>query len=784
MHASLPDGVGAAASGEVAGTGSGQGTISFVSMFACLVTEGKTPSIVVSDGAVSANTASQTTANGSENLTNLGASFGESTLDWMQFGNDNNVMPVSKINGNYIINADFPNILSFDDYGMTLSYNDGDKLCAHTGTSKGTASNSTITLSVMVDESVKHIRVYAGAWNSSATIKLYSSNGKLLASSSKFTAGSTSNCQVVTFELTVTEKTFVIIKNEPSDRADVGNVSLAGIAITGQAKQANSEIKLIEASNPNSATYDLTEEGTADWVYFGANKQKANADNISTDVLYGGLRTAGDFSSTLSYTDGEDGSASGLKTAKGFDFAKFNVTLASGDYMLKFFATAGTCTLSVCILDENGTVLYNGKTFNTLAENASAVIKLFISATVEETLTVVFYKDDSSSGVAGLSAVALEKDAVVEILTVTASASVTDTQSVYLDSCSSYDTLYWEHYSNAGTNVMLNATDLITSNNAESGNDFYDYVSLSWTNGKDNNVWCGNTNGKCLGSEISININVNPSVKEIQVFTGAWRATNVTSLYHNGEQIAVAPSFTAGDSSARKLVTFAFSTNKETTITIKITPSDIGDAGNVSCVAIVIAGEKQTPITSLSMTSTEMTDFNTTHINLTELGTLDWAYFNTQPHSDKIEEMNGGNLIDVTTLKVQDNLKFWDYKASFFWSNGTTLIGNPTDDDVDQSVGGTNNGVNGAYVSIDVTVNEGVNSVYLWIGGYSAQYYLEAINSNGNVIFSQKMHDEVSNTSFCYQTNFTVNSSGTETLKFVVYRTSGQNCSMCAVAVA
>lgn len=604
MHASLPDGVGSAASGEVGGTGSGQGTISFVTAFAFIASENKTPTISVEGQSVTATKLSQTSASGNENLSSIGDLYEESTLDWIHFGNINGVMPVQKENADVIVDYSFTSIYAFVDYAMSLSYDDGDKIASHTGTTDGSCSNHNIPVTMLVDENVKHIRVYVGAWNATNTVKLYG-NGTLLAKSDDIVAGGTSNCQIITFAVNVKAKTIVQVVCEISNSTTNGNVSIVAVAVTGKSNVA----------------------------------------------------------------------------------------------------------------------------------------------------------------------------------TATATVSVEDTQSVYLNNCSdTYETLYWEHYSSANNvNVMAKAQDLITSNTVISdGQDFYDYTDLSWTNGQQTTVYYKNHNGRASGNEIIAKIKVNPSVKQIKVFTGAWRATNTTALYEGDMLLTCASSFTAGESSQKKVVTFDITAKTNTFLTVKITPSDKGDSGNVSCVAIVVLGEKTTKKTTLSLeTNEEMTSYSTNKINLTEKGTADWAYLNP------LDEMKDSDYIDTSSLYVQDNLKFWDYKASFTWSNGTTNVTNPTDDDVPDITDGTNNGVNGCFVSIDVTVTSSTNYITIWSGGYHTEYYLEIINSKGVVVFNKLLHERDDNSgSFCYETKLKVDATETEKLKIVVYKTTGDNCSMSAIAVS
>lgn len=363
-------------------------------------------------------------------------------------------------------------------------------------------------------------------------------------------------------------------------------------------------------------------------------------------------------------------------------------------------------------------------------------------------------------------------------------ASIAAEGDIDLNDCDdTLDTLYWEHYQEQGTDCRLNTTDYILSNSIESTDRFfYDYAAkLSWTNGSNITAWGGNTNGSCMGSEVAMEIKVNPSVKAIRLFTGAWRATNTSALFLNGIQLAESEPFTAGESSVGKIVTFALDVKSEQTVTIKITPSDLGEAGNVSLTAVAVLGtaDSSNVTTALALTKTEMTGVHDNHINLTEKGTKDWFYLNYEHNPD---QMKDGAGIDVSSLKVESDGKFWDYKAAFNWTNGKVNETSPVDGDCDNQ--GTNNGKCGAYVAIDVLVNAETSHVFLYVGGWQSTYYMQAVDSKGNIIFNEKMHDEVNGQTFAYEADFAVTASAEEKITFIIYRTTGSNCSLAAVAVS
>ena len=242
---------------------------------------------------------------------------------------------------------------------------------------------------------------------------------------------------------------------------------------------------------------------------------------------------------------------------------------------------------------------------------------------------------------------------------------------------------------------------------------------------------------------------------------------------------ATSESWTAGTDSVARCVTFTINTAYEETVTIKITPSAVAEYGNVSMVAVAVLGvNDNAQTTAISLTTSQMTNYNNNKYNLTSYGTQDWYYLN---YDNVADEKSGGSSIITSSLAIDGKAAFWDYPAAFNWTDGTTNPTSPIDNDCNNA--GTNNGYCGSYVKINVNVTSSTTNVYLWVGGFQSEYYVQAIDSKGNIIVNQFMHGAESGKSFAYLCDFAVTPSASETLTFVVYRTSGTNCSLAAVAV-
>ena len=344
------------------------------------------------------------------------------------------------------------------------------------------------------------------------------------------------------------------------------------------------------------------------------------------------------------------------------------------------------------------------------------------------------------------------------------------------------DTLYWEHYQ-GNVDKMLNAEDVVTNSIESVTRGFNDYkATLGWTNGSVNTAWDRNNNGLCHDQEILIEVMLTPNVKQIQIYTGAWRATGIATLSYNNVVLAESLSWTAEESGIARLVTFDVNVSEASTVIIKISPSAMGDAGNVSMVAVALLGNAvKTPTTSLVMTKTEMTGCNNNIINLTEKGNNDWYYLNYEG-SFNDRKKDGSDAIIESSLKVEGNNRGWDYKASFIWTDGENYSTNPTDND--GPANGSNNFYYGAFVNISVNVNANTSNVLLYVSGWSSTYHIQVIDSNGNTIYHELVANEIGGQTVAYELDFAVNAQSDDCLTFILYRSGGANCGLAAVAVS
>ncbi len=216
--------------------------VCYLSMYGAIASNRIPESVEVGNGDVSVESAGSVDATGTANLTQVG------DLDWIHFGS--NVFAVQKNSGNVLGDVSFANSFKFYDYKMTLSYSDGLEQESNSGSTHGQCSTDSITFTLNVNSSVKQLILYTGAYKGTNKIEIYSVDGTLLASSTPFTAGTTSINKIVTFSIDASEFSIITVKIKNTD--STGNVSLAAIAVSSEDLNAdNGEAKTLTVNHLN-----------------------------------------------------------------------------------------------------------------------------------------------------------------------------------------------------------------------------------------------------------------------------------------------------------------------------------------------------------------------------------------------------------------------------------------------------------------------------------------------------------------------------------------------------
>ena len=704
------------------------------------------------------------------NLTQIG------NLDWFYAETDlisgDPWDPDFKADANYIDTDAFA--MSFynwyGDFGydkVHFEWTDGTNFPTASGRNDGRwGSISSVT--TKVDASVKHVYLWLSGWNTSFSMVVLDSKGNILMNEALVSAQGNNQPFELNFAVNcATEETLTfVLYATASDNCSIVAMAVSGIADYDYALN-HSEVELfveetaqlqmsVSPAKDLHVIYSSSASGIASVDAYGLVTAIAPGEAIITAAVDGKEFTCKvtvkarpiDYTYSLNVTEQELVPGKTLALVLSASPSKeLNVTYSSSDD-------------GIAEVDTNGLV--------TAKANGVATISVLDNGVVvaECVITVKTYVQ------AGEVSVANGDGAVVTLGEDTGSLS----------------TIYWERYrDNREVVSMMNATDLITSNSiTENGGGFGDYkAQINWINGGSIASWIGNTSGLCFGGQTTVTINVTPAVKQIIVYTGAWNATAYATLSHEGVAIATSENWEAGGTGIARFVTFNLSVYVNTTLTLTLNPSSSA-GGNASLTAIAILGDKPATTTALTLNKELLpAEFVTVdgksqpsvEFNLTELGTKDWLYTNFE--NQGTDEMAGSDVIDTASLRWDGGGKFWDYKAIFTYSNGSrwnTTAGHDKDSDTTH---GTNNGVCGAWNLVSVNVDESTSNVHLFVGGYQSTYFIMVVDSNGTILHNEQLAEGTSS----YHLNFAVNASKAEKLTFVVYRTTGNNCSLAAVAV-
>lgn len=486
--------------------------------------------------------------------------------------------------------------------------------------------------------------------------------------------------------------------------------------------------------------------------------------------------------------------------------------------------TPGTATITVTV---NGATLTCAVTVNPayLYDLNETEIRLAPHDTKQLTVVVDPEKADvetvwstSASDVASVSQDGLVTANGLGTATITAVADghtltctvnvVMDSTLTQVDASGSYNlsalgankTLDWFYYGDSEYTERMMGNAGLLEKAPKPTQYFGDYKArIGWSNGTKTVAHAGRTDGWVYFDDVvEYTVTLNNTVQSVMIFAGAYQATNTVSFIYNGVTLEKY-AFTSSGSSVNKVLTFTPDTSvlgdETATLTVRMEKEFVADGANVCLIAAAVVGNATRPADSVGTAEyagTELQDTQHSKIDLTAKGTLDWYYLNFE--NDDGDRKQDGSAILKDTLQVQNKSAFWDYRASFRWSDGTKWTDNPKDKGDDagswtwcesEAERGTNNGYCGAEASIWVNIEAGKTVVYLYANGWNSSYDVLVYDSEGREVLSQNVFTHSAAENHAFEIAVTIDTATADSYAFRIVKTNGDgNVGLAAVAVA
>ena len=687
------------------------------------------------------------------------------TQDWIYL----NKHDVERKNGGNMILVDSLEVEgynSFDDYKGNFTWSDGTTNATSSGINNDGQFGAWATISTKINAETNHVYFWVAGFSSTYYFEVYDSKGNLLVNELMHAEeGGVTHAFMIDLAVSVANEETLMLNIY---RTGGANCSVAALAVHKDVEYVYS-LNQSQIEVQAGTTWEKLEVHASPDRRFVASFVSAN-EGIATVDANGVITAVAEGSTTINVLI--NGVEVGLT-------ANVTVTPAPIEYTYELNKTVVELmpgmsdTLSVIINPhptEMPAIVWSSD-YSDIASVENGVVTAVADG--EATITAL---------VEGVTLTCLVK--VETVITASAHTTAENPYEVSLtNNDATLDTIYWERYAGAHTTSSINGTDVIDV--TPGGMGFGDFgIKFNWFDGSDPRVGNHDRNGSHTSGThvVEAQIAIDANVKAIRVYVGAWRATNTVSLIYNGMTLATAESFTADWTSQAREITFAVTVSKPIVVTLKAQGSNV--EGNVSLNAITVLGNanRANAVASIAMEKTSLIVDERLDVNLTQIGNLDWYY----PETDFIggdpwdpDFKANANYIDENSFKMSFYNWFGDFgydKVFFNWTDGTNW---PT---VEPSAD-RNDGRWGSIASISTKVDSSVKHVYLWTSGWNCSYSIAVLDSKGNIIFNEEVVQSQGNNQ-PFVLNFAVNCAVEETLSFVLYGTSSDNCSILAMAVS
>lgn len=523
------------------------------------------------------------------------------------------------------------------------------------------------------------------------------------------------------------------------------------------------------------------DDRTEDWASYGT--KYTESEYISYPESYDAARIAGGQFFCSEYTENEKTAYdfSALESNMNFDWT---VKTLGRDAYYVFYLGGEYCTADLTVRDRAGNV--KTVTFGNMNGAFTRRVAIQVKGSVQSDLYVKYSVNSGIPvGTGTKSKVTAIAALVSETLpeTVESENAVTVTGSDIADASGTVDltemgeTGDWMRFEQRGHVRKTGGTAILGASFTEESV-LTDYpAEMIYSDGT---LACdakaGHSGRFSILGDTTLTLKVAPENKHIILYAGAWKATCTAKVYTTGGKLlgsSDAVVWTNGNALCKRIV-LDIDVEKECVIIVKLVCSDADTVsrGNISLAAAVVAAEIAQPEKpSASLICNVVSYSDPSAVDLTSLGTKDWAHF----HSGDTKN-NGGGFIDNGSLYCDQNNKMPDYRLSFGWSDGT----------VTGSVSGNHNGIFGNNISLRIKVDASVKKIRLWTGGWESDLNVKATAADGTVLVDNDFATRTGGYSNADLLEFDVTAEKEEYITFTLKNltTSGGNVVLIAAAVS
>ena len=332
------------------------------------------------------------------------------------------------------------------------------------------------------------------------------------------------------------------------------------------------------------------------------------------------------------------------------------------------------------------------------------------------------------------------------------------------------DTLDWMHFGQVGEykSVQKIGGKVIDDVVFQQYQAFYDYkMKISYNDGLESLAHTGTHNGTCSPGGITATFDINPSVKHIILYVGAWNSSNTIEVYsRKGTLIGKTDTFRAGDTAVPMILTLTIDAIEDDALTVYIRSTNATNNGNVSLAAIAVTGTYGTLNATASIAS-PVVELSGSPIDLSSLGYKDWAHLATE------DEKAGSDIIN--NIKPSHRWAVSNFHSPISYTDGTR--------------GSATNLITGVafdFAEFSVNVDNSTEEIVLYSTIWQAAAGVVVLDSEGHVLLNLEPYSaEAYSDMKSLEIHIKIEVTNSDVLKVIYYKggSGSGNAGLAAIAV-